>query len=56
LPLPLQAPSPLEKEEALLGELLLGTAAIIFEQFKQVMLTLFYFVWTVSGALIAAED
>jgi hypothetical protein len=34
----------------------LGTATIIFQQFKQIMLTGFYFVWTVSGALIAADD
>ncbi len=27
-----------------------------FEQFKQIMLTLFYLIWTVSGALIAADD
>jgi hypothetical protein len=29
-------------------------ATIIFKQFKQIMLGLFYFVWTVSGALIQA--
>jgi hypothetical protein len=34
----------------------LGAAIIIFKQFKQIMLTLFYFVWTVSSALIAADD
>ncbi len=32
----------------------LGAARIVFEQFKQRMLTLFYFVRTVSGALIKA--
>jgi hypothetical protein len=29
-------------------------ARIVFEQFKQIVLTLFYFVWTVGGALIKA--
>ncbi len=28
----------------------------LFEQFKQIMLTLFYLVWIVSGALIAVDD
>ncbi len=32
----------------------LGTARIVFNQMKQRMLTLFYFVWTVGGALIKA--
>ncbi len=32
----------------------LGAARIVFKQFKQRMLTLFYFVWTVGGALIKA--
>jgi hypothetical protein len=32
----------------------LGTARIVFDQLKQRMLTLFYFVWTVGGALIKA--
>ncbi len=30
----------------------LGAARIVFDQLKQKMLTLFYFVWTVGGALI----
>jgi hypothetical protein len=34
----------------------LGAAMIIFEQFKQIMLTLLNFVWTVSGALITVDD
>ncbi len=29
-------------------------ARIVFKQFKQRMVTLFYFVWTVGGALIKA--
>ncbi len=33
----------------------LGMARIVFEQFKQIMLILFYFVWTVGGALIKAR-
>jgi hypothetical protein len=32
----------------------LGAARIVFKQFKQIMLTLFYFVWTVGGTLIKA--
>jgi hypothetical protein len=32
----------------------LGAARIVFNQLKQIMLTLFYFVWTVGGALIKA--
>ncbi len=32
----------------------LGMARIVFDQSKQRMLTLFYFVWTVGGALIKA--
>ncbi len=32
----------------------LGAARIVFNQLKQRMLTLFYFVWTVGGALIKA--
>jgi hypothetical protein len=32
----------------------LGVARIVFDQLKQRMLTLFYFVWTVGGALIKA--
>jgi hypothetical protein len=34
----------------------LCAATIIFKQFKQIMITLFYFVQTVSGALNAADD
>ncbi len=32
----------------------LGAARIVFNQLKQRMLTLFYFVWTVGGALVKA--
>jgi hypothetical protein len=32
----------------------LGVTRIVFEQFNQKMLTLFYFVWRVGGALIKA--
>jgi hypothetical protein len=32
----------------------LGAARIVFNQLKQRMLTIFYFVWTVGGALIKA--
>ncbi len=32
----------------------LGAVRIVFHQLKQIMLTLFYFVWTVGGALIKA--
>jgi hypothetical protein len=33
----------------------LGMARIVFNQLKQRMLTLFYCVWTVGGALIEAR-
>jgi hypothetical protein len=33
----------------------LGMARIVFDQLKQRMLTLFYFIWTVGGALIEAR-
>jgi hypothetical protein len=56
LPSPLQAPSPPEKEEALIGEFCLGAVTIILKQFTQTMLTLFCFVQTVSSALITAND
>ncbi len=47
-------PSPLPSLLAIAKSCCLGAAKIVFEQFKQIMLTLFYFVWTVGGALIKA--
>jgi hypothetical protein len=55
---PSQLPSPLAITVTIavghFQELLLGAARIVFDQLKQRMLTLFYFVWTVGGALIKA--
>ncbi len=47
---PSPSPSPLAISESCC----LGAARIVFDQLKQRMLTLFYFVWTVGGALIKA--
>ncbi len=47
---PLPSPSP----SAISESCCLGVARIVFNQSKQRMLTLFYFVWTVGGALIKA--
>ncbi len=56
---PLQLPSPLAIRcllpSAISKSCCLVAARIVFEQFKQRMVTLFYFVWTVSGALIKAR-
>ncbi len=47
---PSLSPSPLAISESCC----LGAVRIVFKQFKQRMLTLFHFVWTVGGALIKA--
>jgi hypothetical protein len=47
-------PSPSLLPSAIAESCCLGVANIVFEQFKQIMLTLFYFVWTVGGALTKA--
>jgi hypothetical protein len=58
-PWPLQLPSPLATTIAMLLAIsescCLGAARIVFDQLKQRMLTLFYFVRTVGGALIKAR-
>jgi hypothetical protein len=51
----LHRPSPLLLPSAIAENCCLGAASIVFEQFKQIILTLFYFVWTVGGALINVE-
>ncbi len=51
----LRWPSPLPLLPAISKSCCLGAARIIFNQLKQRMLTLFYFVWTVGGALIKAR-
>ncbi len=54
LPLPsnITVPMPLANAESCC----LGAARIVFNQSKQRMLTLFYFVWTVGGVLIKARS
>ncbi len=56
---PSQLPSPLAitviVAVAHCQELLPCVARIVFKHFKQIMLTLFYFFWTVGGALIKAR-
>ncbi len=47
--MPSPSPSPIAESCCL------GVARIVFEQFKQIMLTLFYFVRTLDGALIKAR-
>jgi hypothetical protein len=47
-------PSPLLLLLPIAKSCCLGMARIVFEQLKQIMLTLFYFVRTVGGALIKA--
>jgi hypothetical protein len=55
---PLQLPLPLAitiaMPLAISESCCLGVARIVFNQLNQRMLTLFYFVWTVGGALIEA--
>jgi hypothetical protein len=55
---PLQLPSPSAITIAMLLAIsescCLGAAKIVFNQLKQIIITLFYFVQTVSGALIKA--
>jgi hypothetical protein len=48
-------PSPLPLSLPIAKSYCLGVARIVFEQFKQIMCTLFYFVRTVGGALIKAR-
>jgi hypothetical protein len=48
-------PSPLPLPSAIDKSCCLSAARIVFEQFKQIMLTLLYFVQTVGGALINAR-
>jgi hypothetical protein len=43
--------SPLPSTSPIAESCCLGVARIVFKQFKQKMLTLFYFVWTLGGAL-----
>ncbi len=50
----LRRPSPLPSPLAISESCCLGMARIVFDKLKQRMLTLFYFVWTVGGALIKA--
>jgi hypothetical protein len=50
----LHQPSLLPLLSAIAKSCCLGATRIAFEQFKQIMLTSFYFVWTVGGALIKA--
>jgi hypothetical protein len=56
---PSQLPLPLAITVAMLLAIsescCLGAARIVFDQLKQKMLTLFYCVWTVGGALIKAR-
>jgi hypothetical protein len=56
---PLQLPSPpaitVTMTSAISESCCLGTAKIVFDQLKQRMLTLFYFVQKVGGALIKAR-
>jgi hypothetical protein len=47
---------PCKRRRPSLESCCLGAVTIIFKQFKQIMLTLFYFAWTVRGTLIAADD
>jgi hypothetical protein len=47
-------PSPSPLPSAISKSCCLGTAKIVFNQLKQIMLTLFYFVWIVDSALIEA--
>jgi hypothetical protein len=49
-------PSPWPPQLAIAENCCLGAARIIFEQFKQTLLTLFYFVRTVGGSQIAGDD
>jgi hypothetical protein len=55
---PLQLPLPLAitiaMPLAISESCCLGATRIVFDQLKQRMLTLFYLVWTVGGALIEA--
>jgi hypothetical protein len=51
-PSPSPLPSPLPS--AISESCCLGVARIVFKQFKQRMLTLFYFVWILGSALIKA--
>jgi hypothetical protein len=55
---PLQLPLPsaitVAMPSAISKSCCLGAARIVFNQLKQRMLTFFYFVWTVGGALIKA--
>ncbi len=48
-------PSPTPLPSAISESCCLGMARIVFDRLKQRMLTLFYFVWTVGGALIKAR-
>jgi hypothetical protein len=48
-------PSPLPLPSAIAKSCCLVAVRIVFKQFKQLMLTLFCFVWTVVGALIKAR-
>ncbi len=50
----LSRPSPLPLLSTMFKSCCLGAARIVFDQLKQRMRTLFYFVWTVGGALIKA--
>ncbi len=52
--LPSRRASPSPSPWAISKSCCLGKARIVFDQLKQRMLTLFYFVWTVGGALIKA--
>jgi hypothetical protein len=51
----LRRPLPLPSPSAIAKRCCLGTARIVFKQFKQIMLTLFYFAWKVGSALIKAR-
>ncbi len=51
----LHPPSPLQLPSAISECCCLGVARIVFNQLKQRMLTLFYFVWTVGSALNKAR-
>ncbi len=51
----LRWPSPLPLHLTISNSCCLGTVRIVFNQLKQRMLTLFYFVWTVGSALIKAR-
>jgi hypothetical protein len=50
----LRRASPLPSPLAISESCCLGAARFVFDQLKQRMLTLFYFVWTVGGELIKA--